>query len=277
MSRKLVEAALFMSSRAMAAEEISKITGVTPANVEKILQTLSDEYASDGKGVEVIRVPEGWEMRVRPELLPKVAHLTHYSDLRDGHKRTLALVAYREPLKQSDAVRIQGNKVYNYIKFLRKKGLIKSEKAGRTIKLSVTKEFERYFGLEKDKIKEMLQRGMDKAKARDDAKALRAAQEASAPKSSALTQPVQAPASATTPPTNVQYIETASQTKTETGKATKAVEGAGTPQGPAEAKAATGAETDAMPVIKALKMKPSKRRGKKLGPAAKIGTRRPAS
>ncbi len=173
MSRKLVEAALFMSSRPMSAEEISKITGVAPGSAEKILDVLSREYASEGKGVEIVRVPEGWEMRVRPELLPKVAHLTPYSDLRDGHKRTLALVAYREPLKQSEIVRIQGNKAYNYIKFLRRKGLVKSEKEGRTVKLSLTKEFERYFGLEKSKVRDMLQKGMERAKARDAAREAR--------------------------------------------------------------------------------------------------------
>ncbi len=40
MSRKLVEAALFMASRPMSAEEIAKITGVTPTNVKKLLEGL---------------------------------------------------------------------------------------------------------------------------------------------------------------------------------------------------------------------------------------------
>ncbi|MCK4531484.1 MAG: SMC-Scp complex subunit ScpB, partial [Candidatus Aenigmarchaeota archaeon] len=97
---------------------------------------------------------------VKTDLLPKVAHLTPYSDLKDGHKRTLALIAYKEPIKQSEIVRIQGNKAYSYIKLLTKKGLIKSEKEGRTRILMLTKEFERYFGEEKERIKEMLEQGL---------------------------------------------------------------------------------------------------------------------
>jgi segregation and condensation protein B len=166
MPKKLVEAALFMSSRPLSIEEVSKITGVPTKNVQKILEDLRKEYEKNAKGIEIICLPDGWQMRVKPELLPKVAHLTPYSDLKEGHKRTLALVAYKEPIKQSEVVRIQGNKAYNYIKFLRKKGLIKAEKEGRTIKLSLTKEFERYLGIDRTRIKNVLQEAvkMDKAK-----------------------------------------------------------------------------------------------------------------
>ncbi len=158
MPKKLIEAALFMSSRALTAAELSKITGFPQERVEKRLEELRKEY--EGKGFGIVKNPEGWGMRVKPDILPKVAHLTPYSDLRDGHKRTLALVAYREPVKQSEIIRIQGNKAYSYIKFLTRKGLIKSEKEGRTRILMLTKEFERYFGEEKQRIKEMLEQGM---------------------------------------------------------------------------------------------------------------------
>jgi segregation and condensation protein B len=203
MSKKLIEAALFMSSRPMTHEEIAKITGVPVRSLEKHLAQLQKEYAE--KGVEIIRGPEGWYMRVKPELLPKVAHLTPYSDLKDGHKRTLALVAYKEPVKQSDVVHIQGNKAYAYVKFLRKKGLIKSEKEGRTANLMITKEFERYFGLGRAKIKEMLRQSMEAEKAKADEK----------PKAEAKPLPAAKPEAAKTPPTNVQYIEVRKEQKQE--------------------------------------------------------------
>jgi segregation and condensation protein B len=158
MPKKLIEAALFMSSRSLTSAELSKITGFPQEKVEKRLEELRKEY--EGKGFEIVRNPEGWGMRVKPDILPKVAHLTPYSDLKDGHKRTLALVAYKEPVRQSEIVRIQGNKAYSYIKLLTRKGLIKSEKEGRTRILMLTKEFERYFGEEKQRIKEMLEQGM---------------------------------------------------------------------------------------------------------------------
>jgi len=164
--KKLIEAALFMSSKPLTIKELSKLTGISsPGKIEERLKELRKEY--EGKGFEIVRTPEGWVMEVRREMLPRVAHLAPYSDLRDGHKRTLALIAYREPIKQSEVVRIQGNKAYAYIKFLRKKGLIKSESEGRTRILMLTKEFERYFGEERQRVKETLEqgvRGTDKKK-----------------------------------------------------------------------------------------------------------------
>ncbi len=158
MPKKLIEAALFMSPRPLSVREISKITGISSEDrIEEKLVKLQKEY--EGRGIEITKSEEGWAMEVRKEILPKVAHLTPYSDLREGHRRTLALVAYREPIKQSDVVRIQGNKAYAYIKLLVKKGLIKSEKEGRTRILTLTKEFERYFGEEKQRIKDMLEKG----------------------------------------------------------------------------------------------------------------------
>ncbi len=206
------------------------------------------EYENEAKGVEVISNPEGWHMRVKPDVLPKVAHLTPYSDLKDGHKRTLALVVYKEPVKQSEVVHIQGNKAYAYVKFLRKKGLIKAEKEGRTSKLMATKELERYFGMEKARIKEMLMRAMEAEKA----KKAELKQEVKPAAKQEIKGQVKAevkPAAAT-PPTNFQYIE---------------VKPAALVEKRAETKAATKPET--RKVI---------RRSRKATPASKIGTRRPA-
>ncbi|MCK5018357.1 MAG: SMC-Scp complex subunit ScpB, partial [Candidatus Peribacteraceae bacterium] len=159
--KKVIEAALFMSPKPITSKEIAKMTGFPERHVEERLEELRTDYENDCKGVEITRDPEGWGMRVKPGILPQVAHLTPYSDLKEGHKRTLALVAYKEPIKQSKVIKIQGNKAYAYIKRLSKKGLIKSHKEGRTKILTLTKEFERYFGEEKQRIKELLSNGVN--------------------------------------------------------------------------------------------------------------------
>lgn len=154
--KRLIEAALFMSSKPLTTEDLSKLTGIASmGKIEESIEELRKEYGD--RGFEIVRSSEGWSMEVRSEILPKVAHLTRYSDLSGGHKRTLALIAYREPVKQSEIVRMQGNKAYSYIKRLVKKGLVKSEKEGRTRILMLTKEFERYFGEDKQRIREMLE------------------------------------------------------------------------------------------------------------------------
>ncbi|MBN2042335.1 MAG: SMC-Scp complex subunit ScpB [Candidatus Aenigmarchaeota archaeon] len=155
MPKRLIEAALFMSSRPLDIKELSRITGISSlGHLEEKLEDLAREY--EKRGIEILKTPEGWWMQVQQDLLRKVSHLSKYSDLDDGHKRTLALVAYKEPIMQSEIIKTQGNKAYSYVKKLHKKGLIKAEKKGRTKVITLTSEFERYFGDQKEKIKQRL-------------------------------------------------------------------------------------------------------------------------
>ncbi|MFH1294367.1 MAG: SMC-Scp complex subunit ScpB [Candidatus Aenigmatarchaeota archaeon] len=158
MPKKVLEAALFVADRPLRLEELTRITGHNMGNVKKVLGELVNEY--DGRALEIAETPEGWHMRVRQDVLPNVAHLTPHSDLTEGCKRTLALILYNEPVKQSDIIKTQGNKAYTYIKKLQKKGLVKSVKKGHTMTLELTQEFETYFGERKDHLKERLREEM---------------------------------------------------------------------------------------------------------------------
>ena len=160
MPKRIIEAALFISARPLKLEELAKIAGIgSLGNVRDILEELRKEY--NERGIEIVETKEGWYMQVKNDILPLVAHLTPYADLSNGHKRTLALIAYKEPITQSSIVKIQGNKAYSYLKFLERKGLIKTEKVKRTKYVYLTKEFERYFGEEKEKIRERILKELD--------------------------------------------------------------------------------------------------------------------
>ena len=153
--KRLMEAALFMSSEPLRMDALSKITGVNSLGyLRGTLLELRDEYA--GRGFHLVEGSEGWSFQVDHMFADRVAGLTPYADLPEGVKRTLALIAYKEPVTQSDVIRIQGSKCYAYIRELSRKGLIRTERHGRTKLISLTKEFERYFGEEKEKIREQL-------------------------------------------------------------------------------------------------------------------------
>jgi segregation and condensation protein B len=155
MHKKLAEAALFMATRPLGLDELGKIMGMNSLGfVKQVVEELQREY--EGRGMEIVNTPDGWVMQAKQQLLPKIAHLTPYHDLSEGTKKTLALVVYKEPLKQSDIIKTQGNKAYSYIKDLVKKGLIKTEKDGRTKILHLTPEFERYFGEERNAVRQKM-------------------------------------------------------------------------------------------------------------------------
>jgi len=143
-----VEAALFMTSENISLEQLSKMFRVSPDIILKIIQELKSEYNSENHGVHVFETSQGYQMKVKPEYTQRVRTLTPYKDLSRGLLRVLALVAYKQPITQSEIVKVIGNRAYDYVKILSQKGLIRPEKHGRTKALIATKEFANYFGLE---------------------------------------------------------------------------------------------------------------------------------
>jgi len=143
-----VEAALFMTSEVVTIAYLSKMFGVDPAIIEKTVLELKLEYNKPEHGVQVFEAGTGFQMKVKPEYSQKVRPLTPYKDLSRGLLKVLAMVAYQQPITQSNIVKVIGNRAYDYVKKLEQKGLIKTEKKSRTKTLVATKELANYFGLE---------------------------------------------------------------------------------------------------------------------------------
>lgn len=157
-SKAIVEAALFVSDKPLTVEQLSKTTTLQQEEIARLVEQIRVELDAGQHGYELVETPEGYEYRVRAELREKVAKLAPFADLSGGMMRTLAIVAAKQPVKQSLIVKYQGNKAYAYVAKLEGKGLIKSEKYRRTKLLQTTPEFEKYFGTSSAQIKAMLEK-----------------------------------------------------------------------------------------------------------------------
>jgi hypothetical protein len=62
--------------------------------------------------------------------------------------KTLALIAYHQPMKQSELVDMIGTKVYDHVPELVERGLVKAREEGVTKILVTTALFPEYFGLD---------------------------------------------------------------------------------------------------------------------------------
>ena len=144
----LVEAALFLASQPMTRRAIAKALGdVQLSYVDGLLEDLAEAYNDSARGIELL-VEEGRAaLRVKHEYIERVAHLAPQQDIPRPILRTLAVIAYNQPVTQADVVRVRGNKSYGHIQELIERRLIRSEEHGRTLLLHVTAEFLRHFGL----------------------------------------------------------------------------------------------------------------------------------
>jgi segregation and condensation protein B len=154
--KALIEAAFFVSNRPLSPKYLSKLFGIPEEEVRAIIDEISNELKKESRGIMLIQTLDGYELVVKPEYRSFVAKVAPFSELSEGVKRTLAIIIAKQPVKQSTIVKIQGNKAYDYLRILEKKGLIKAEKFGRTRIISLTKNFEEYFGKSVEEIKKEL-------------------------------------------------------------------------------------------------------------------------
>ena len=87
-------------------------------------------------------------------LINKLA--TGSAEFTKAEQETLAIIAYKQPIKQSVVIKIRGNKSYDHISQLKEKGLISSEKLGRSRLLKLTPHFFDYFDVSEKEVKEEL-------------------------------------------------------------------------------------------------------------------------
>ena len=159
---EIIEAALFAAGRAVSLEKLAKITGKPKKTVLSAVQELMEAYTSRKCGLEIINLGERYVMQVKPEyseLMREVAP----KELSAPKLRTLAIIAYHQPLIQSDLIEMRGSGAYEHIKDLIERGFVDSVPCGRSRQLSTTSLFADYFGLKrndpraiKEKILELL-------------------------------------------------------------------------------------------------------------------------
>src|SRR3989338_8648491 len=141
-----VEAALFVSGRFMSIQELVSFTDINPILLKKLLNDLQDKYKDSG--IDVIQKNNVWKMDVSEEyafLVNKLA--TGSSEFSKAEQETLAIIAYKQPMKQSVLVKIRGNKAYDHIHKFAELGLVNKKKAGHTSELTLSDSFYEYFSV----------------------------------------------------------------------------------------------------------------------------------
>lgn len=147
-SLKKVEATLFIAGKFLSLKELVALTEINPILLRKILEDLAEKYKESG--IEVVNKEDSWKMDVANEYVGIVNRLaTGNAEFSKSEQETLAIIAYKQPIKQSVVIKIRGNKAYEHIKNFVSTGLLNKKKIGHTSELSLKDEFYDYFNLTK--------------------------------------------------------------------------------------------------------------------------------
>ncbi len=145
-SLKLLEAVLFVSGRFLNMQELISLTDLSPILISDLIERLKEKYKDSA--LEIVEKNQMWKMDVQQEysdIINKLA--TGNSEFTKAEQETLAIIAYKQPVKQSVIIKIRGNKSYDHIKKFVDLNLVKKKKMGHTHELSLSDEFYDYFSV----------------------------------------------------------------------------------------------------------------------------------
>lgn len=143
---KTMEAALFMGGKGLSVEELGKLAALPLLKTREYLPQLVDEFNTRNSALEIVEDAGGYRMRVRSPYDEKVSHLAGVGELNPSEMKTLAFIAYKQPLLQSHLVQVRSNTAYEHLQKLVETGFVSREPRGRTYILRTTKKFAEYFG-----------------------------------------------------------------------------------------------------------------------------------
>jgi segregation and condensation protein B len=144
--QNLIEASLFVAGRFLTIEEIVMLTDLSPLIIKNSLNKLEKKYSNTP--LRFIQKNNSWKMDVAEEyhyLINKLA--TGSPEFTKAEQETLAIIAYKQPVKQSVVIKIRGNKSYDHIKKFQDLGLVIAKPKGHTLELYLSEEFYEYFNV----------------------------------------------------------------------------------------------------------------------------------
>ena len=144
-----VEAVLYLRAQPVSLGELVDYTGEDKGAVEAALVDLMMAYAQGDGALEVVETDRGYSLQLRDRYTPLIEKLVP-SNIGVGALRTLAVIALKGPLPQSELVEIRGSGAYQQVHELVDQGFVKRRRlpSGRSFSVQVTDKFRRYFQLE---------------------------------------------------------------------------------------------------------------------------------
>ena len=142
----IIEAALFSAGRPLSVEEIMGTTGLAQGPIRRALKRLEKRYRTKDTSIEVAKVGARYTMQLKTgfgEAAIKVAPC----EIPRKYIKTLALIAYHQPIKQSELKSMIGDKVYEHVRELVSLGMVHARRFGPTKILITSKRFPEYFGI----------------------------------------------------------------------------------------------------------------------------------
>lgn len=143
-----IEALLFLTDKPMKAAVIAKSLGEDVQQVRQATLELIHDYETRGGAIEIAD-EDGYMMQVKDNYASLADEFSPF-EMPTSLVRTLSAIAIKQPVLQSEVIKLRGAGAYDHIKELLARDLIHKREDGRSPVITTTKKFQEYFRLSKD-------------------------------------------------------------------------------------------------------------------------------
>ena len=143
----VVEAMLFSSGRPIAPSEIAEASGLSVQDVRQSLKKLKRVYSGRSTAIEIIRIGDKYSMQLRKDFQKSARNMAPMELPRDVLS-AISLIAYYQPVLQSELARKIGPRIYDSVAKLREMGLVNVRSKAHSLELTTSSSFAEFFGIE---------------------------------------------------------------------------------------------------------------------------------
>jgi segregation and condensation protein B len=145
-----IEAILYLKAQPLPIPKIAEYAQSDRDAVEEGLIELMASYSHRESALEVVETPEGYCLQLR-EMFHSLVQTLIPVDLGVGALRTLAAIALKGSISQTDLIELRGSGAYDHVKELVELGFVRKKRQveGRSYWLQVSDKFYQYFQVDK--------------------------------------------------------------------------------------------------------------------------------
>lgn len=153
-AKAIIEAILFASGRIVKILELSAILELTPNDIENIVENMRSEYNSPERGIEIIKVNDGYQICTKPEYNGYICEILDNRtkpNLSNAAIETLSIIAYNPKITRAEIEQVRGvnsdGTIYRLLEYSLIKESGKSDAPGKPTMYETTDEFLKTFGM----------------------------------------------------------------------------------------------------------------------------------
>ena len=152
--KPIIEAILFASGRVVETKELMLIFELSYEDIDNILQNMKAEFENTNRGIEIIKVGNGYQLSTRKEYYDYIYPIFDNRNrpvLSNAGLETLSIIAYNSKITRSEIEQIRGVNSDSSMYRLLEYGLIeeagKLDLPGKPMSYKTTDEFLKTFGI----------------------------------------------------------------------------------------------------------------------------------